>query len=258
MLLLFSLLIAVLINITLFFIAYARQSDKLTDFSYALSFIVVVVSAYGLSAERSLQLGIVTLLVVAWALRLGIFLVYRIRKIGKDARFDDIRSDFFKFLKFWVGQAFVAWLLLLPVLFLAGHQSTIGIVFYVGISVWAIGLAIESLADLQKYRFINNPANKGKWIDQGLWHYSRHPNYFGEICIWIGIYIATVGALSPWERALALVSPIAIFITLRFVSGVPLLEKSADKKWGDDPEYIAYRKSTSLLIPWFKKRRGSR
>ncbi len=253
MLIVTCLAIALFINFVLFWIAYTRQSDKLTDFAYALSFIAVVVSAIILSNQRSTLLSILVVMVVVWALRLGVFLVIRIRKTGKDARFDGIREDFVKFLKFWLGQGAIAWFLLLPVLFLAQVNAQINTLSVVGVVLWLSGLILETVADFQKYQFSKNPANRNKWIDTGLWRYSLHPNYFGEILVWVGVYVATYSSLGNVQRAIGLLSPVTIFIILRFVTGVPPLEKSANKRWGDNPKYQSYRKRTNLLIPFWPK-----
>ncbi len=254
MLLFSSLLTVLLINVVLFLVAYKHQSDKLTDFSYALSFIVVAVSAFMISTHKTILLSLTVGMVIIWAFRLGGFLIYRIRKTSRDTRFDDIRSDFWQFLKFWIGQAVVAWILLLPVLFLANRNDNLNALSYAGIAIWLVGVMIEAIADIQKFRFSQDAANKGKWIDIGLWHYSRHPNYFGEICVWIGMYLTVFSSLGEIEKLVGLASPIVIFITLRFISGVPPLEKSADKKWGDNPEYRMYKKRTNLIIPFLPKK----
>lgn len=254
MLLILCLFITLFINTVLFLIAYKKQSDKLTDFAYSISFISVCIAALVLADHRSPMLWLLTALVAIWALRLGWFLVMRIRKAGKDTRFDGIRENFWKFLQFWLAQGVVAWLLLLPVLFVAGHDATLTTLSFVGIGVWATALAIEIIADTQKYLFKKNPANKKRWIRTGLWRYSRHPNYFGEICVWVGMYIIAFPVLEPGGKIIALISPLAIYITLRFVSGIPPLEKSADKKWGSDDEYRQYKRRTNLLIPFWPKR----
>ncbi len=114
---------------------------------------------------------------------------------------------------------------------------------------WTVGLIIETIADVQKIQFKNNPANKGKWIESGIWRYSRHPNYFGEIVVWIGVYIVAATSLPFVQAAIGLISPLFIIVLLLFVSGIPILEKSADKRWGNDPAYKKYKKRTSLLIP---------
>jgi len=254
MLFVISLLIVLFINFALFLIAYNRQSDKLTDFAYALSFITTTAAILLLADHRTDLLVLLCTMVFIWAVRLGGFLVYRIRKSGKDSRFDAIRKDYIKFLQFWLGQGFVAWVLLLPMIFVASRGAEFGVLGYVGLLVWLMGLIIESIADQQKYRFNQNPDNKNKWIDQGLWHYSRHPNYFGEICVWIGMYLTAFQSLNPPERLVGLASPVAIFISLMFISGVPILEKAADVRWGNNKEYKAYKARTSLLVPlWNKK-----
>ena len=109
---------------------------------------------------------------------------------------------------------------------------------------------MESIADHQKYRFRDDPKNKNKWITHGLWQYSRHPNYFGEILVWTGIYLFAFPHLPYNHRLLGIISPLYIFCLLYFVSGVPMLERSANKRWGKDPAYQAYKKKTKVLIPF--------
>lgn len=248
MLIVLSLVATLLINFFLFLVAYKKQSDKLTDFAYSISFIAVIVPALALSSEKSYLLWLAGAMVLAWAIRLGSFLVIRIRKVGKDHRFDGIRENFWSFLKFWLAQGVVAWLLLLPVLFIASEKQAFSNLVCVGFAVWAFGLLIETFADIQKYKFKQDPKNKDKWIDSGLWQYSRHPNYFGEITIWVGMYLLVFSGMSTIERIVGLISPIAIYITLMYVSGVPILEKYANEKWGDNPRYKKYKNSTSLLV----------
>lgn len=253
-LLISTLLTTLGINFLLFLVAYRRQSDKLTDFAYALSFITVTIVVLVTAPHRSLEVYAIAAMVLFWALRLGGFLVYRIRKSGKDARFDELRSHFFSFLKFWLAQGVVAWLLLLPLIFVASNSQSVPRLWLVGTLIWAAGLGIEALADQQKYRFKQRPENNGKWIDEGIWRYSRHPNYFGEMCVWVGVYVAAFGGMTDIERLIGLVSPLAITISLLFISGIPILERSADKRWGNDKNYQSYKHRTSLLVPlWHKK-----
>lgn len=253
MLLISSLIIVVIINFLLFLIAYNIQSDKLTDFAYSLSFIVVSVYALFMSKYQPNLLVLAIFMVVVWALRLGVFLVIRISRTGKDSRFNNIRNDFTKFLKFWLGQGVVAWFLLLPVLFLAQRDGAISLLSIAGVAIWLIGLIIETISDFQKYSFYKISSNKGKWIDSGFWRYSRHPNYFGEILIWVGMYVVTFSALDNIQRAIGLMSPVTIFLLLRYVTGVPPLEKAADKRWGTNEHYREYKKRTNLLMPFRAK-----
>lgn len=247
--LLLSLLSALLINLVLFLVAFKLQSDKLTDISYAISFITLDIIALIYAKKINAYSIVLFFLVLLWGLRIGSFLLYRVLKIGKDQRFDDLRSSFTKFGKFWLGQAVTAWILMLPVTIAQHNGGNIKILEFIGFIIWAIGLIVEALADIQKLNFKLNLNNKGKWIDQGVWKLSRHPNYFGEISIWIGIYLYCFNALTSAQKIIAILSPLSITLVLLFISGVPILEKSADKKWGDNKEYINYKNKTRLLIP---------
>lgn len=238
------------INALLFIIAFRLQTDKLTDSSYAISFIALALLVLlwpGISSYRVIGVTLVCI----WAIRIGSFLLYRVMQTGKDRRFDDIREHFFVFAKFWLGQACTVWILMLPILLTAHHQEHIAWrpLAGIGIAIWLVGLVIETVADLQKNRFHHNPKNGGHWIDSGLWHYSRHPNYFGEILIWLGIYCYLFYGLTADDRLIGLLSPLFITVLLLFVSGIPVLEKSAMKRWGSDPAYKAYVRHTSILIP---------
>jgi steroid 5-alpha reductase family enzyme len=244
-----ALAVALGINLVLFLMAYRWQSDKLTDISYALSFLAIdvvgLVTADGLRAYNCLAF----LLVAVWAARIGGFLLIRILKFGKDGRFDELRGSFVKFGKFWLGQALTAWVLMLPVIMVQSRGGELKLLVWAGVAVWLIGLVVEAMADYQKFRFKLAADKPQPWIDSGLWRYSRHPNYFGEITVWAGVYIYCFEALSGWGRLIGLASPLLIAAVLLFVSGVPMLEKSADKRWGKDPKYKAYKRRTRLLLP---------
>ncbi len=252
--LLSALLISLGINGLLFLIAYRFQSDKLTDASYALSFLALVAYSFSQSQLNSYVL-IGLILVTVWALRIGGFLLYRVVKTGKDRRFDGLRENFWKIGKFWLAQAMAVWVLMIPIMLVFQQGETMLSIAYIGVIIWLVGLVIETLADAQKYRFTQNPKNTGKWIDRGIWQYSRHPNYFGEILVWFGIYLFAIPALSVPQTAVGAISPIFIIVLLLFVSGIPILEKSADKKWGKQKAYQDYRRRTSILILLPKKSR---
>lgn len=246
------LLIAICFNLILFLFAYKFKTDKITDLSYALTFIILI--SIGLSLEKYTHLKLVLwLMILFWALRLGIFLFIRIRKIKKDRRFDGIRENFLKFFWFWFLQGISVWIILLPSLMLLGSETKISTLTWIGFGIWIIGLIVETISDLQKYEFNNNPKNKNKWISAGLWKYSRHPNYFGEILCWIGMYLFVYSSLNTLQKILAVNSPVFIIILLLFVTGLPKLEKNADKKWGKLKEYKEYKRKTSILIPWIQK-----
>lgn len=239
---------SVLFNIILFLIAFKLQSDKLTDISYALTFMMIAGAAYLLN-EKTIYSTVILLMVFVWAIRIGGFLLYRVIKAGKDSRFDSMRSSFVKFGQFWLLQGISVWVLMISVvLAIYSNFDKFEILTFVGIGIFLLGLTIETIADLQKTKFHNDLSNKGKWISVGLWRYSRHPNYFGEILVWIGFYFFAIQSLDLNMALVALVGPIFISLLLIFVSGIPLLEKSADKKWGSDKKYLEYKHRTSVLI----------
>lgn len=238
----------------MFFPAYFLRTDKLTDISYAVTFVVVAVFGLAVGGVTFPSLLIV-LMVLMWAARLGGYLLIRIRKIKKDKRFDGMRESFWRFSRFWLLQGLTVWVVLLPsLLFMQKGIEEISAFAYIGVLIWLVGLLIEAFADAQKFKFINDPANKGKWIESGLWKYSQHPNYFGEIVLWVGVYVYAIFGLNATESLIGALSPIYIIVLLIFVSGIPLLEKAAQKRWGENEEYRAYKKRTSTLIPLPKKK----
>lgn len=246
---LFALIVSFGIQIVFFAFAAGFKTDKVTDLSYSLSFLVLTVVL--LILERGFRpVQILAAAVTAlWAVRLGSYLLVRIIDMGKDDRFDEMRDNPLKFARFWLLQAISVWLISFPVIFILSLESTVLTwLSIVGAAVWLTGFVIEAAADAQKYRYKSNPENKGGFISRGLWRYSRHPNYFGEILCWWGIFLIVAPSLSgiAW---LAVLGPAAITALLLFVSGIPMLEKKHDKKYGDDPAYRNYKEATSLVIP---------
>ena len=241
----------------MFLPAYMWQTDRFTDICYALTF--VAVACYGLSKNAATAPNLILFAMIClWAARLGSFLFVRIYATGVDSRFDAMRTDFWKLGAFWLLQGVAVWTIMLPsTLFFANRVQRICPLAYIPAALWLVGLIIETVADQQKYQFITNIANSGKWIDSGLWHYSRHPNYFGEILIWVGIYGYTLFGLNTMQSLVGLISPAFISLLLIFVSGVPPLEKKADQRWGNNPQYRAYKAKTNLLIPWPPKKRNN-
>lgn len=248
-----SFLLSLGINLLFFIFAAAFKTDKVTDLTYSLSFFIITPLLLS-AGSRSPEQWIVALAIMLWALRLGSYLFRRILKIKKDDRFDDKRGSVITFMGFWILQTLAIWMILIPhSLFLtAVTPETSTLSTSAGFFIYLIGLVIESLSDSQKYRFRNNPANSGKWMDQGLWKYSRHPNYFGEILVWWGLFVLVIPSLSGWSW-LTLWGPLSITLLLLFVSGIPLLEKSAQDKYGSDPAFADYKKRTRLLLPLPKK-----
>jgi len=230
--------------------AYLTQSERFFDLIGSITYITVVVVAFVLSPSVDGRSILLLALVVIWAGRLGSFLFRRVLKAGKDARFDDIKVSFFRFLMTWTLQGL--WVTFTAAAALAaittGTRKELGLFALIGFLVWLLGFGLEAVADAQKNRFRADPANKGKFIQDGLWARSRHPNYFGEIVIWIGVAIIALPVLRGWQFV-TLISPVFVTLLLTRISGVPMLERRADEKWGRQEEYQAYKARTPVLIP---------
>jgi len=233
-----------------FILAYLLQTEKFFDLTGSITYISVTVMAVLLSPVVDDRSILLLALVVIWATRLGTFLFLRIQKAGKDARFDDIKPSFIRFLNTWTLQGL--WVTFTLAAALAAITTTtrkeLGWFALIGLLVWVFGFAIEVMADAQKSRFRADPENKGKFIHTGLWARSRHPNYFGEIVLWIGVAIIALPTLRGWQWV-TLISPVFVALLLTRISGVPMLEKRADEKWGGQEDYEAYKERTPVLIP---------
>ena len=246
-----SLVISLIINMAFFAFAALLRTDKVTDLSYSLSFFIMAPILL-FSAGRPIPGGsaIVASAIMIWALRLGTYLFRRILVMKNDERFDDKRDDFFAFLRFWILQTVVAWLVMLPYALVLTQPDAVypAAMFVPGLLIFTSGLILETISDRQKFRFRSNPENRNRWMDRGLWSRSRHPNYFGEILLWWGLFITVLPNLRGW-MLLAALGPVALSLLITFVSGVPILEKSAEKRYGDNPEFRKYRDSTPKMIP---------
>ena len=230
--------------------AYLLQTEKHFDLTGSVTYVSVTVLAVILSPSIDGRSILLSVLIMIWAARLGTYLFRRVRKAGKDARFDEIKPSFVRFLNTWTLQGL--WVSLTLAAALAAittiNRKGLDLFAVAGLLVWLLGFTIEAAADLQKSRFRANPENRGKFIHIGLWARSRHPNYFGEIVLWIGIAIIALPVLRGWQW-LTLISPVFVALLITRVSGVPILEKRADEKWGGQEDYEAYKIRTPVLIP---------
>jgi len=230
--------------------AYLLQTERFYDLTGSLTYITLTIVAVVLSPTPDTRSYVLLVLVLIWAARLGNYLFTRIRKAGKDERFDAIRPSFIRFLSTWTLQAL--WVTITLAAALAAITTTVrkgfGVLAIIGLLVWLAGFGLEVTADLQKSRFRADAANSGTFIRSGLWAWSRHPNYFGEITLWIGVALIAVPVLHGWQWV-TLVSPVFVFLLLTRVSGVPLLEKRADERWGTQNDYKAYKARTPALVP---------
>jgi steroid 5-alpha reductase family enzyme len=234
--------------------AYLFQTEHYFDLIGSISYVATVALAFILVPSFDARGLVVATLICVWAVRLGSFLFIRVKKAGQDRRFTQIKTKFFRFLLTWTLGG--TWVFMTMASGLAAmtsqSQSPVDAFLVIGTAMWALGFVIEVIADRQKTIFRKDPANAEKFISSGLWSISRHPNYLGEIILWIGIAIIALPVLSGWQW-ITLISPAFVIFLLLRVSGVPLLEKNAESRWGNDPEFRRYKARTPSLIPYFGK-----
>ncbi len=242
--------LAFILNWIAFIPAYLRQTEKFFDLMGGFTFISVSILTVAASPVVDGRSWLLLGMVIVWALRLSSFLYKRIRGAGEDRRFRGLKPSFPRFLLTWTLQG--AWVSFSLAAALAAITSEtrldLGLFALIGFLVWAFGFVFEIIADSQKTKFNRDPANKGKFINSGVWSWSRHPNYFGEIVLWIGIALVALPILRGWQW-ITMISPFFITVLLTRVSGIPMLEKRADQKWGGQEDYEAYKSHTSILIP---------
>ena len=231
--------------------SYLFSTEHFFDLTGAVTFIAVSILAFLINDFNNLRQWVVLILILIWALRLGSFLFLRIKKAGEDSRFTTIKKDFSVFFLTWNLQGLWVLFTLFGALTIltSNKNSNFGIFDIVGVLIWVIGFAIEVVSDRQKSEFKNNKSNAGLFIRSGLWKYSRHPNYFGEILIWTGMSVIGIPIYSGlgW---VGLISPFFVFIMLYYISGVRLLEKQANERWGNNNEYLLYKLKTPVLFPY--------
>ena len=232
--------------------AYLFQTEHYFDLIGSISYVATVALAFALAPSFGTRGLVVATLICVWAVRLGSFLFIRVKKAGQDRRFTQIKTKFFRFLLTWTLGG--TWVFITMAAGLAAmtsqSQSPVDAFLVVGATLWVIGFGIEVVADQQKTAFRKDPANAEKFISSGLWSISRHPNYFGEIILWIGIAVIALPVLEGWQWV-TLVSPVFVSFLLLKVSGVPMLENNAESRWGNDPEFRQYKAKTPTLIPYF-------
>ena len=246
----YAVLCIFLIHLLIFVPSYFFQTEKFFDLTGTISYVSSVLFIFFKSnTVESINLGslVLSTFIIIWSLRLGIFLFLRIKKAGKDRRFNEIKKSFsWFFMTFSVSGM---WVTICSICALTGIAN--GIIFssitIIGIVIFLIGFTIEIIADSQKTKFRANDDNKDKFISSGLWKYSRHPNYLGEIILWLGISLISFSSLEGFQY-ITLISPIFTYLLLVNVSGINFLEKSGEKKWGHLESYKKYLKETPRLF----------
>ena len=229
--------------------AYIFQTEKFFDLTGSITYLTTVLAALYNTDSGKIADYVIVLCIVIWAIRLGSFLFMRIHKAGEDRRFREIKTNFTRFFMTWTLQGMWVSMCLLCVLTALSSYSGIIMnnVFYIGLLIFILGFIIEVVADHQKTVFRKDLNNKDKFISTGLWSYSRHPNYLGEILLWFGVAIMSFSSLQDLQY-LTLISPIFVYILLVYISGIRILENQGDKKWGHLDSYKEYLKNTPRLF----------
>ena len=229
--------------------AFIFQTEKFYDLTGSITYLTTVFTALYITDSGNISDYVIVSCVAIWAIRLGSFLFMRIHKAGEDRRFRDIKPNFTRFFMTWTLQGMWVSMCLLCVLTALSSYSGIIVnnIFYIGLMIFISGFIIEVLADHQKTVFRKNIDNKDKFISSGLWSYSRHPNYFGEILLWLGIAVMSFSSLKGFQY-FTLISPIFVYILLVYISGIRMLENQANKKWGHLDSYKEYLKNTPRLF----------
>ena len=242
--------LAFLVQWVVFLPSFLAQTEHYYDLTGSLTYLALTIGVLLLAGSFDVRSILLTVLVSIWALRLGSFLFRRIRRRGVDERFDAIKPSFTRFLMAWTLQGLWVFLTLAAAIaaMTSAQPAPLGTIGFVGMAVWAVGFGIEVVSDRQKQAFRQDPGNSERFITSGLWAWSRHPNYFGEVVLWLGIALISLPALSGWQYV-TLISPLFVYFLLTRVSGIPILESRARERWGDDPDFQAYRDKTPVLFP---------
>ena len=234
--------------------SYLFQTEHYYDLTGSLTYLAVTALALyassGQFADAAPRALLLASMVFIWALRLGPFLFRRVKRAGKDGRFDDIKPVWSRFLVTWTLQGLWVFVTLAAALaaITSSRAPSLDLWAICGALIWLFGLGLEAVADAQKTRFNQQAENAGKFINVGLWRWSRHPNYFGEIVLWLGVAVVAIPSLQDWQWA-TMISPLFVVVLLTRISGVSLLEKRADQKWGGQAEYEQYKANTPVLLP---------
>jgi len=242
-----------LLQLVVFLPSYIAQTEHFYDLTggitYLSTMVYMVYRHQELFGDWDLRSLVLTGLITIWAIRLSSFLFTRVKRVGKDGRFDRLKTSFTRFLLTWVLQGLWVFMCTYPALIALSSPSNVEFLFLgIGTLIWAIGWAYQVLADNQKTAFNKDPKNAGKFINVGVWKQSRHPNYVGEFVLWTGITIIAVPVYEGLQWA-ALITPLFVYLLLNKVSGVNLLEERSDEKWGDNKDYLTYKKKTPVFFP---------
>lgn len=235
----------------LWIVAAYFKTEKFYDLAGSSTFLLLTLQTLRWTGRYHVRQLIQSGCVATWAVRLGLFLFTRILQDGEDRRFSKVRGNPGLFWIYWTVQGAWVWMTLWPTMILNTTVKDKELEWkdYLGWALWGLGFAIEMAADYQKSAFKKNPANQGKWIASGLWGICRHPNYLGEILMWAGLFLPASSVMSGAQYWSA-ISPCFVAFLLTKVSGIPILERQAAKKWGHLSDFQKYKRNTAVLVPY--------
>lgn len=221
----------------------------IVDIAWGIGFIILAWIGFFFQPESTPRMVLITALITLWGLRLSIHILLRNKGKKEDHRYAQWRKEWGKlhmvraYFQVFLLQGFLMLMVATPVYFASASSGTpLNILDFTGLGVWTLGFIFESIGDYQLSRFKQDPANKGKIMTTGLWQYTRHPNYFGEVTQWWGIFLIALSATNGWYT---IISPLLISFLILKVSGIPMLEK----KYQGNPEFEVYKKRTSAFFP---------
>ncbi len=234
-----------------FLISLFKKRNDVADVAWGLSFVLLAWTSFFLSGGSGTRGALVGILVSAWGLRLAWHIHARNRGKAEDYRYLAWRREcgrwFYvrSYAQVYVLQGALLFLVSLPVLIINRRASEMfGLRDGIGVCVWLFGFLFELMGDAELARFMKDPLNKGKLLQRGLRRYTRHPNYFGEVAQWWGIWLVALGVPGGW---FGIIGPLTITLLILKVSGIPMLEK----KMAENPDFAEYARRTSVFLPWF-------
>lgn len=236
-----------------FVISLIKKRNDIADIAWGLGYVLLCVFYLftSLKSDRSILINV---LVIIWGLRLTVHIFLRNRGKKEDFRYQNWRKEWKNnfylrsYLQVYLLQAFFLLIIISPVIIVnATKQNDLYILDYLGVIIWLTGFLFESFADYQLQQFVKNKTKNVPILKTGLWKYSRHPNYFGEVLLWWGIFLIAVNSTFGF---FSIVGPITITVLILFVSGIPMLEA----KYKGQAEFEVYKKQTNSFFPWFPKK----
>ncbi len=237
-----------------FVVSLIKKRNDVADVAWGLGFVLVTWASFIVSNDSGIRGLLVSILVSIWGVRLAWHIHARNKGKTEDYRYAAWRKDWGRwfylrsYFQVYLLQGLLLFLVVTPVLLINKNSgSTLNALDFLGMGIWLIGFCFESIGDAQLKRFIKDPANKGRLMQRGLWAYTRHPNYFGEVTQWWGLWLAALSVPVGW---VGVIGPITITFLILKVSGVPMLEK----KMAENPEFAEYKRRVSMFIPMFPKK----